>query len=67
MNTIWLLLAISTGAYNGGTVTVVERFQSLQDCRVAMQAIDTSGMRVTAMCVQATNPVKTPTALKVIA
>jgi hypothetical protein len=64
MNTIWLLLAISTGTYNGGTV---ERFQSLQDCRVAMQVIDTSGMRVTAMCVQATNPVKTPAALKVIA
>lgn len=30
--TLWLLLAVSTGYYNGGTTTVIARFTTQADC-----------------------------------
>lgn len=30
--TIWILLAVSVGGYNSGTVTVVDRFATAADC-----------------------------------
>lgn len=29
---VWLLIAISSGSYNRGTTTVVEKFSSKEDC-----------------------------------
>ena len=29
---VWLLIAISSGSYNQGTTTVVEKFSSKEDC-----------------------------------
>lgn len=30
--TLWILIAVSTGSYNGGTVTVIARFKDLASC-----------------------------------
>ena len=37
--TLWLLLAASNGAYNGGTVVVVDRFAAANDCWAVVEKI----------------------------
>lgn len=39
MNTIaiWILLAISNGGYNHGTITVIDRFPSAEACANTMR------------------------------
>jgi len=39
MNTIWILLAFSTGSYTQGMVTVVERFRTQQECKTTLANI----------------------------
>lgn len=38
---LWILITVSNGAYNGGNVTVVERFASSEDCEIARRLMIT--------------------------
>lgn len=48
--TVWLLIAVSMGSYNRGTVTTVGQFVSAQDCEAVRKAIPNDA---TTICVQA--------------
>lgn len=54
---MWLLITISTGSYNRGNVTVVERFPTVQECekvRAEVRSLDINENSVSSRCIQAT-------------
>lgn len=52
--TLWLLLAISDGSYNRGTVTKVGQFATAKDCEAVRSAIlKAEKDNLKALCVQA--------------
>ena len=55
MNTIlvWLLIATSTGSHNGGNVSLIAKFQSVEQCEHVREQIPKSGYNVQAVCIQA--------------
>lgn len=48
---VWLLIAVSTGTYNRGTVTVVGSFATVTDCQAVRKHIP--GNNTDTACVQA--------------
>lgn len=48
--TVWLLIAVSMGYYNKGTVTTVGKFETAQDCEAVRRKIPDEA---TTLCVQA--------------
>jgi predicted O-methyltransferase YrrM len=45
MSTIWILIAMSTGGYNTGTITAVE-FNSQQACIQAREVMKQNGLTI---------------------
>ena len=48
---VWLLISVSAGYYNEGTVTVLERFPSAGDCEYVRQRMPSA--HASSRCVQA--------------
>lgn len=51
--TIWLLISVSGGPYNTGTVTVIERFATAEACQDVLKQVPYAGTLLSAKCVQA--------------
>jgi hypothetical protein len=49
---VWLLIAVSAGIYNQGTVASLERFPTREACVATMNSIDSGSTRF--YCVPAT-------------
>ena len=58
--TVWLLLMVSDGSYNHGTVTVIDNFPTREACLFVLQNIPLTrgGEASAARCVQAQRVVK---------
>lgn len=51
--TIWLLISVSGGNSNMGTLTVVERFATAEACQEVLKQVPHAGTLLLAKCVQA--------------
>lgn len=51
--TLWLLISVSGGPGNMGTLTVVERFATAEACQDALKQVPHVGTLLLAKCVQA--------------
>lgn len=51
--TIWLLISVSGGTGNMGTVTVIERFATAEACQDSLKQVPNVGILLLAKCVQA--------------
>ena len=53
--TVWLLISLSSGAYNQRPVTLVERFATVEECQRVKELVKVSGYGVDiTRCIQAT-------------
>lgn len=52
--TVWLLVAVSTGYYNHGSVSTVAEFPTAAACEHVRKSIPNVGQTVAARCIQAT-------------
>jgi hypothetical protein len=57
---LWLLVAVSDGGNNRGTVSVVERFVSKQACEDVSGQIPRAGDNVLTRCIRAELPARFP-------
>jgi hypothetical protein len=57
---VWLLIAVSDGYYNRGSVAVVERFVSQRACEDVRGQIPMAGKEVQTKCIAAQLPARLP-------
>ena len=50
---IWILVAVSTGYYNKGNVSVIDRFATHNDCKIVAQSIRNLDQPVALLCTEA--------------
>lgn len=48
---VWILIAVSGGTYNAGTVTQIANFKTLEECQHVLKNIPSSNL--SARCIQA--------------